>query len=111
MKQELGQDYTVLCSASCYNKKYYLNPDFDNLPEQVKQELKIMSVLYTEEAGGIILFVFDPEGNLTITTEAADGDLLYDEIGAHLLMKRMRSEKRELFEQLEEYYRVFFCEE
>ena len=105
------QDLIVLCSASKYTQKFYLNPDFDGLPEQVKQELKIMCVLFTEDAGGIILLVFDENGNLNITTEADEGDILYDEIGAHLLIKRMRSEKRELFLQLEQYYRVFFLNE
>ncbi|MBR3539226.1 MAG: hypothetical protein IKQ49_04090 [Eubacterium sp.] len=105
------QDAVVLCSASKYTQKFYLNPDFEGLPEQVKQELKIMCVLFTEEAGGIILLMFDENGNLTITTEADEGDLLYDEIGAHLLIKRMRSDKRELFLQLEQYYALFFLNE
>ena len=55
--------------------------------------------------------MFDENGNLTITTEADEGDLLYDEIGAHLLIKRMRSDKRELFLQLEQYYALFFLNE
>lgn len=37
----------VLCGASAYEKKYYLNEQFSNLPEQVKQELQIMCVLFT----------------------------------------------------------------
>ena len=35
----------VLCGASAYNKKFYLNEDFKGLPEQIKNELKIMCVL------------------------------------------------------------------
>ena len=105
------QDAVVLCSASRYTQKYYLNPDFDGLPEQVKQELKIMCVLYTEDVGGIILLIFDENGSLHITAEANEDDILFDEIGSHLVIKRMRSEKRELFEQLEEYYSVFFLNE
>ena len=105
------QDTVVLCSASKYTQKFYLNPDFEGLPQQVKQELKIMCVLFTEEVGGVILLYFDEKGNLIITTEADEGDILYDEIGSHLLVKRMRSEKRELFEQLEQYYAAFFLNE
>lgn len=105
------QDTVVLCSASKYTQKFYLNPDFEGLPQQVKQELKIMCVLFTEDVGGVILLYFDEKGNLIITTEADEGDILYDEIGSHLLVKRMRSEKRELFEQLEQYYAAFFLNE
>ena len=35
----------VLCAASSYEQKYYLNPEFESLPEAVKQELQIMCVL------------------------------------------------------------------
>ena len=42
----------VLCAANAYEQKFYLNPEFDSLPENVKQELQIMCVLYTEDVGG-----------------------------------------------------------
>ena len=32
-------DRIVLCGASAYEQKYYFNPDFDALPQQVKEEL------------------------------------------------------------------------
>ena len=53
------QDKIVLCSASKYTEKYYLNPDFNGLPELVRQELQIMCVLFTEDIGGIIMLEFD----------------------------------------------------
>ena len=37
----------VLCAASAYEQKFYLNPDFMTLPESIRQELQIMCVLYT----------------------------------------------------------------
>ena len=101
-------DNVVLCSASRYTKKYYLNDRFSNLPKLVKDELKIMCVLFTEEVGGIIALAFDEAGTLRIITEAAEGDLLYDEIGSHLKVKQLQTDKKELFGQLEEYYDAFF---
>ena len=35
-------DKIVLCGANSYEEKYYLNPDFDALPDFIKDELKIM---------------------------------------------------------------------
>lgn len=102
------QENVVLCSASKYNKKYYLNEDFNSLPDAVKQELQIMCVLFTEDVGGIILLEFDEEGNLQIKTEAYEEDILYDEIGSVLKVKQMRTQKQELFEQLEQYFHAFF---
>ena len=53
----------VLCAASSYEQKYYLNPEFESLPEAVKQELQIMCVLYTADVGGVLLLVFDENGS------------------------------------------------
>ena len=105
------QDKIVLCGASAYEQKYYFNQDFSSLPDAVKQELQIMCVLYTEDIGGILTLEFDEEGNLQFKTEALDADAMYDEIGSVLKIKQIQSEKRELLESLEMYYRVFFLGE
>ena len=34
------QDKIVLCGANSYEEKFYMNPDFDNLPQHIKDELK-----------------------------------------------------------------------
>lgn len=101
----------VLCGASCYNKKFYLNDQFESLPQDVKDELKIMCVLHTEEVGGTIQIYFTEEGELLIKTDAKEEDLLYDDIGSGLKVKQYQKEKAELFEALETYYRVFFLGE
>lgn len=100
-------DKMVLCGANAYEKKYYLNEQFSNLPEQIKQELQIMCVLFTEEVGGILILEYTEDGCLQLITEADEGDLLYDEIGCALKIKEMQSEKRELLESLETYYKIF----
>ena len=46
------QDAVVLCGSSAYEQKYYLNEDFAGLPQTIKDELKIMCVLFTEDVGG-----------------------------------------------------------
>ena len=101
------QDSVILCSASKYTEKYYLNPDFEGLPDLVKDELKVLCVLYVEEVGGMIMLVFDESGNLKIMTEANEDDLLFDEIGSALKVKDIQIKNRELFEQLEEFSKVF----
>ena len=102
------QEDIILCSASKYTEKYYLNPDFDGLPQMVKDELKIMCVLFTEDIGGIITLIFDKDGNLQILTNAEEEDLLYDDIGSVLKVKQMQEDKKELFYQLEQYFETFF---
>lgn len=96
----------VLCASSAYRKKFYLNEAFQKLPQQIKDELKIMCVLFTEDVGGIFQMFFDEDGNLEFRTNCDEGDLLYDEIGSGLKVKELQRSKRELLEALELYYRV-----
>ena len=99
---------TVLCGANSYEEKYYFNQAFDSLPQEVKDELRIMCVLYTEDIGGILLLEFDEGGNLSFKVVSDPGDYLFDEIGSELKIKQYQTEKQELLESLELYYRTFF---
>ena len=101
----------MLCGASAYEQKYYFNKDFDSLPDHVKKELQIMCVLFTEDVGGILRLEFDETGNLNLTVESKEDDFFFDEIGSVLKIKQLRAEKRELLENMETYFRVFFLQE
>lgn len=101
----------VLCAASSYEQKYYLNPEFESLPEAVKQELQIMCVLYTADVGGVLLLVFDENGNLELKVEHNEGDFSFDEIGSVLKIKELQNTKEELFRSLEMFYKVFYLGE
>ena len=101
----------VLCAASSYEQKYYLNPEFESLPEAVKQELQIMCVLYTADVGGVLLLVFDENGNLELKVEHNEGDFSFDEIGSVLKIKELQNTKEDLFKSLEMFYKVFYLGE
>ena len=105
------QEEIVLCGSSAYTQKYYLNEEFNGLPEGIKDELKIMCVLYTEDIGGTLALVFDEEGNLQFQAAADEGDLLYDDIGSVLKIKQLQREKQDLLESLELYFKVFYLGE
>ena len=98
---------TVLCAASAYEQKYYFNPEFDTLPESIKAELQIMCVLYMEDVGGVLMVVYDEEGNLELKVDHEENDFAFDEIGSVLKIKELQQTKRELFESLELFFKVF----
>ena len=100
----------VLCGSSAYTRKYYLGEDFEGLPEDVKQELQVMCVLFTEDVGGTLTLLFDEDGHLELRTDADEGDILYDEIGSVLKVKQIQREKKDLLEALELYYETFFMQ-
>ena len=103
----------VLCGANAYEEKYYLNPDFENLPQHIKDELKIMCVLYVHDVGGILTLVYEDDGELKFEVTAKEGDPMFDEIGSQLKIKQIQQDekKQELLTQLQLYYKVFFLGE
>ena len=111
IKDRMPDGRMVLCGCNAYDKKYYFNPAFNAMPDYVKEELKIISVLFTEEAGGVFLIVFDADGNVEMETQVAEEDILYDEITSGLLINEIRRNRQELFEQLQLFYRVFILKE
>ena len=111
MKDRMADGRIVLCGSNAYEKKYYFNPLFESVPESVKEELHIICVLFTEEAGGVFLIVFEPDGSISMETEAAEEDILYDDITAGLLVSEIRRHRQTLFEELQLFYRVFVLKE
>lgn len=101
----------VLCASNAYNRKYYLNENFKDLPSAIKEELQIMCVLYTEDVGGVLQLAFDEDGCLQFETSYEENDFFYDEIGSVLKIKQYQNNKRELLEELETYYRIVFLGE
>ena len=101
----------VICGSNAYEKKYYFNKEFDKLPESIQEELHIICVLFTEEVGGIFLIAFDDEGTPIIQTDSDPDDFYYDDVSAGLLVKEVQKNKRDLFEALGLYYRVFVLKE
>ena len=98
----------VICGANAYDKKYYFNKKFDKLPSNIKEELHIICVLFTEECGGIFTISFTPFGHVEFATRHEEDDLFYDEISARLLIKEIRRKKSEMIDALSIYFRVTF---
>ena len=105
------EEKVVLCGANAYDKKYYFNETFKGIPDSIKDELHIICVLFTEEVGGIFTIEFERDGSVSMRTEYAEDDFLYDEVSSGLLVGEIRRKRQELFESLSLYYRVFVLHE
>lgn len=111
MDKDTVEEKVVLCGANAYEKKYYFNEKFAGIPESIKEELHIICVLFTEEVGGIFTIEFEKDGSVSMRTEYAEDDFLYDDIGSGLLVNEVRRKRQEMFESLSLYYRVFILHE
>ena len=110
---DMYNEEIILCGSSSYTKKFYLNENFEGLPESIKDELKIMCVLYVHDVGGILTLVFEEDGELCFEVTSQEGDPMFDDIGSQLKIKQIQhdEEKQELLNQLQLYYKVFFLGE
>lgn len=107
----MNQDRVILCASSAYDQKFFINPDFQGVPESIKDELKILCVLYTEEVGGILTLEFEEDGSLYFNVSSDEADYLFDEIGSVLKIKQIQRENKELLESLELFYKAFYLHE
>jgi len=96
----------VLCGANAYEQKYYYNPLFKKVPESIQKELRIVCVLFTQEAGGVFTIEFEEDGQITMETNADEEDITYDDITAGLLISEIRRKRQDMFKALESYYKV-----
>lgn len=101
----------VLCAANKYEMKYFFNKNFDRIPKSIQDELHIISVLFVQEVGGIFKIVFDEDGDITMETESAEDDFLYDDISAGLMVAEIKRTRQEMFESLRMFYKVFILKE
>ena len=70
----MEQENTVLCGANSYEEKYFFNEQFAALPTAIKDELKIMCVLFVNQVGGILLLEFAPDGTLVFRVSSHEDD-------------------------------------
>ena len=102
-----GCDAVYLGMQQFGARAYSCNFDEETLPEAVRYaHLRAVKVYVTMNT-----IVFEEDGTLAFETNAADDDLLYDEISSGLLIAEIKRNRQELLESLTLYYRVFILGE
>lgn len=101
----------VLCGANAYEQKYYYNPVFLKIPESIREELRIICVLFTQEAGGIFTIEFEEDGEIFLRTECDEEDITWDSVSAGLLSGEIRRKREDLFSAISLYYRAMILHE
>ena len=101
----------VLCGANAYEEKYYFNEQFAGIPQSIKDELRVICILFTQEVGGIFTIVFDENGEPMFETDTEEYDITYDEISSGLLINKIRLNRAELLQSLELFYKIFILKE
>lgn len=99
----------ILAVASYEKKKYFIEPKFEALPEEIQKELKILCVLTAEKLHCNFLVGFQKEGDIYF--QITEKEIDFDDIGAELEIKKIQSEKKEFLKALKLWYVLYFTEE
>ena len=101
------QENIILCGANSYQQKYYFNEKFKLLPENIKKELQIMCVLFTEDVGGILFLEFTRKE--TPSSVWKRRIRIISSMRSEVVLRSASTREKEgTLESLELFYRVVF---
>ncbi len=101
----------ILAVASYEKQKYFIEPKFQILPEEIQKEIKIMCVLTAQKLCCTFLIGFEKQGDIYFETIKEQQNIDFDDIGAELEIKKIQSEKEQLLKALKLWYIIYFTEE
>ena len=101
----------VLAGASREKQKYFFEPAFNEIPLAVKDEIRNICILMAERLGCTFLMSFEETGDLVFEIIKNEGDFDFDDIGAELEIKSLKSEKKELIKALKLWYVINMTDE
>ena len=101
----------ILAVASYEKQKYFIEPKFQILPEEIQKEIKIMCVLTAQKLCCTFLIGFERQGDIYFETIKEQQNIDFDDIGAELEIKKIQSEKEQLLKALKLWYIIYFTEE
>ena len=100
----------ILAAASYEKQKYFLEPKFQQLPENIQEEVHILCVSLAQKLTCTVLMGFHEDGEVYFETVKSEDDYNFDEIGAELEIKELFRLQKELLQALKLWYTIFFTE-
>ena len=104
-------DKKVLAGASRQKQKYFFEPEFNTLPQTVKDEIRNICIIMAERLGCTFLISFEDSGDILFEIVKNEGDFDFDDIGAELEIKSLKREKKELIKALKLWYVINMTED
>lgn len=108
-RRKMMEKQLIVC-ASPYEHKYFFEPNFEDMPGSIKEELIEATATIAEAVNGIISIGFNKDGNIYIE-QTSQEDIFVDDIGAALEIKRFQKEKKELLQSLKMWYVIYRTDE
>lgn len=100
-------DKKIIFATSSYNQKYFFDEITENLPTDIKNNIKQIGIYFVNKVGGIFSLGFYKDNSLFIDYSFSEDDFLCDEIGAKLEIEKIKRENKDLISSLTLWYKLF----
>ncbi len=97
--------------ASREKQKYFFEPQFNELPDSIKEEIRNICIIMAERLGCTFVISFEDSGDIVFDIIKNENDFDFDDIGAELEIKSLQAEKKELIKSLKLWYVINMTEE
>ena len=104
-------DKKALAGASREKQKYFFEPQFNELPDSIKEEIRNICIIMAERLGCTFVISFEDSGDIVFDIIKNENDFDFDDIGAELEIKSLQAEKKELIKSLKLWYVINMTEE
>lgn len=101
----------ALAGASREKQKYFFEPQFNGLPDSIKEEIRNICIIMAERLGCTFVISFEDSGDIIFDIIKDENDFDFDDIGSELEIKSLQSEKKELIKSLKLWYVINMTEE
>ena len=101
----------VLAAASFEKEKYFFNDQFEKLPESIKKDIKVITVVLANNLMCTIVMGFYETGDIYFEAIKREEASDFDDIGAELEIKVLQKEKADFLEKLRLWYLVYNTKE
>lgn len=98
---------TVMAAASFEKQKYYIAPEFSELPEGIKAEVQTVCVVIAQKLMCTFVMGFYSDGDIYFDIVKSEDAIDFDDIGAELEIKEIRRQKSELLKALKIWYLIY----
>ena len=100
----------ILCSASKYTQKYFINSEFDEIPEDIINDIKELCIITSAKIKAVFSIGFYEDGNVFLEVQNED-NVDFDEENAKTEISIIQNEQKELIKALQLWYTIFKTEE
>ena len=100
----MNENKLLIGRASIYNRTYYYNPEFANLPSPILDEVQQICTYYAAKLHCIFALKFRENGDVYFECLPEEWDESFDEIGAKLDLDKLAKDKQDFFISLKAWY-------